>query len=156
MATATLERRVIFEYLRPDELDALSGSAETLCFKAGDTVYESGAKADYLYVVLSGQVALRLPGKKGVNILIDQVTCGDIFGSCVACTMDYYTLSAQCTADSRLLRIEAAALKELLDKDLRMGYAIQCEISQIYFKKYIETMEKLQAVVKNIPIESSE
>ncbi len=155
MAIGSLTRHEIFEYLRPDELNALSESAETLNFKAGATIYQRGQKAVFLYVVLSGQVALRLPKNRGVSILIDQLGSGDMFGSCVSHAADTYALTAQCMEDSEILKIEAAILNELLEKDLRMGYAIQSQISQIYFKRYIEAMEKLQAIVMNIPLESS-
>ena len=40
-----------------------------------------------------------------------------------------------------------------MDEELQMGYAIQSQISKIYFNRYIETMRKLQAIVLNIPIE---
>ena len=42
-----------------------------------------------------------------------------------------------------------------MDEDLMMGYALQTRISEIYFNRYIETMKKLQAIVMNIPIEST-
>jgi hypothetical protein len=35
-----------------------------------------------------------------------------------------------------------------------MGYATQTLISQVYFKRYIDTMKKLQAVVHAIPLEA--
>ena len=57
-------------------------------------------------------------------------------------------------AGKKLLKIKASTLKKLMDDDLVMGYAVQTAISQIYFKRYIETMNKLQAIVMNIPIET--
>ena len=53
--------------------------------------------------------------------------------------------------------IEAAVrqVKKLMEKDLKMGYALQVRISQIYFNRYIDSMQKLQAIVMNIPIESA-
>ena len=155
MAIGSLTRQEIFEYLRPDELNALSESAETLNFKAGATVYHRGQKATCLYVVLSGQVALRIQKNGRLSILIDQLGVGDIFGSCASHAADSYALTAQCMEDSEVLRIEAVTLNKLLEKDLRMGYAIQSKISQVYFKRYVEAMEKLQAIVMNIPLESS-
>lgn len=46
-------------------------------------------------------------------------------------------------------------MRNLLDDDPRMGYAIQSNISEIYFNRYIETMKKLQSIVMNIPLESA-
>ena len=42
-----------------------------------------------------------------------------------------------------------------MDDDPLMGYAIQTLISRVYFKRYIDTMQKLQAIVHSIPLEAA-
>lgn len=149
-----LKREEVFRFFRPDQVRAISDAADTLEFKGGKTVYHCGAKANYLYIVLEGQVTLRLPGREGVSILIDQLGMGDMFGRCVSFEIDTYILTAQCTAKTTLLRVNAETLKNLMDEEPQMGYAIQSKISKIYFKRYIETMEKLQSIIMNIPVTS--
>lgn len=149
-----LRAQEVFEFLRPEQVHAISEASEKVNFSAGDTLYERGAKADHFFTILEGEVALRLPGKGGVSILIDQLAKGAMFGSCVCVRRDSYALTAQCTKDSEILKIESAALKKLMDKDLMMGYGLQNRISEIYFNRYIETMKKLQAIVMNIPVET--
>jgi len=144
----------MFGFLRPEQVHAISEAAERVEYKAGDIVYQKGAKADHFFTILDGEVTLRLPGRGGVNIVIDQLGKGAMFGSCVCFRRDTYTLTAQCTEDSDLLKVSSGTLKSLMDKDLVMGYALATRISEIYFTRYIETMEKLQAIVMNIPIES--
>jgi hypothetical protein len=36
-----------------------------------------------------------------------------------------------------------------------MGYALQTQMSALYFGRYIETMRKLQAIVLNLPIQAA-
>ena len=36
-----------------------------------------------------------------------------------------------------------------------MGYPLQARLSKIYFNRYIDTMQKLQAIMMNIPTESA-
>ncbi|MBI4677191.1 MAG: Crp/Fnr family transcriptional regulator [Elusimicrobia bacterium] len=152
MAVEKLDKQEILGFLRPEQVDRLSKVAEVVKFKAGDTVYPRGAKANYFYIVLEGQVALRLPGKEGVGLTIDDLSGGAMFGGCVSFAMDAYTLTAQCMRDSKLLKIKSSVLKGLMDEDPRMGYLIQSKISEIYFKRYAETMQKLQAIVMNMPL----
>ncbi len=76
-----------------------------------------------------------------------------MFGSCISFAMETYSLTAQCTEDCQLLKVATSALKDLLDGDPRMGYAVQSRISEIYFTRYIDTMKKLQAIVMNIPLD---
>jgi CRP-like cAMP-binding protein len=155
MAVERLDGHEVFQYLRPDQIRAISDAARAVEYRAGESVYEKGAKADYFFVVLDGQVSLRLPGKAGVSIQIDELTKGAMFGSCVCFHLVNYSLTAQCTSDSRLLKIDSATLKELMDQDLLMGYTIQTQISRVYFTRYIETMKKLQSIVMNLPLETA-
>lgn len=155
MAVQHLAAHEVFRFLRPEQVDAISNAAEILDYKAGDTVYFQGAPATHLYVVLHGQVTLRLPGREGVSLLIDQVGDGAMFGSCVCVDLESYYLTAQCVVNTQLLRFEANLLKRLMADDLRIGYAIQTQISVIYFKRYVDTMKKLQSIVMSIPLEGS-
>jgi CRP-like cAMP-binding protein len=151
-----LDKHEVFQFLRPDQLRAISDVAEVREYQAGETIYERGSKADHFYVVLEGQVSLRLPGQSGVSVQIDELTEGAVFGSCVCFQFVEYSLNAQCTRDSKVLKIESATLKELMDEDLLMGYTIQTQISRIYFNRYIETMKKLQSIVMNLPLETAQ
>lgn len=144
----------VFQLLRPDQLRAISETAEEVLFKAGDTIFRRGDAADDLFIVLEGQVALRLPPREGLSLLIDEVPRGAIFGSCICFQIDSYTLTAQCTADSKLLKVRAATLKKLLDDDPVLGYAVQTLVSRVYFKRYLDTAQKLQAILRSMPIEA--
>ena len=151
-----LDKHEVFQFLRPDQVRAISDVAEVVEFEAGETIYERGAKATHFYVVLQGQISLRLPGTSGVSIQIDELTEGAVFGSCICFQLVDYSLKAQCTRDSKVLKIESATLKELMDEDLLMGYTIQTQISRIYFNRYIQTMKKLQSIVMNLPLETEQ
>jgi len=149
-----LRAQDVFDFLRPEQVNVISEASDKVAYAAGETVYERGAKADHIYAVLDGEVTLRLPGKSGVSVVIDQLSKGGLFGSCTCLGRDKYALTAQCSADSHLLRIEHSVLKSLMDEDLVMGYALQSRFSEIYFGRYVETMKKLQAIVMNIPVET--
>jgi CRP-like cAMP-binding protein len=154
MQTEQLVSHEIFQMLRPEQVNAISSAAEEITLQSGDTVFRRGEPAEYFFAVLDGQVALRLEQAGGLSVLIDEATTGAVFGSCVCLQIDTYTLSAQCTAPTRLLKIKAATLKKLMDEDLVMGYAIQTMISRAYFTRYVDTMRKLQAIVRSIPLEA--
>lgn len=149
-----LRAQDVFEFLRPDQLNLIAEHSIKVRSAAGDTVYDMGDPAEHFFTVLSGQIALRLPGKGGVSIVIDHLTKGATFGSCVSFFGQSYKLMAQCIEDSELLKTRASVLKDLMDRDPKMGYALQSRISEIYFNRYVETMKKLQAIVMNLPLET--
>ena len=93
------------------------------------------------------------PLKEVLDMAFTQLGEGNMFGGCVSTALDAYSLDAQCADDSEILVLTVSALKAVMDEDPRIGYTIQSRISEIYFRRYIETMEKLQAIVMNIPAE---
>ena len=153
METAQLDSHQIFQLLRPEQVSVLSSAAEEITLEAGEIVFQQGEPADYFFAVLDGLVSLRLPRPSGVSLLIDEVTEGAIFGSCICFQIRDYSLTARCTEKSKVLKIKAETLRKLMDEDLVMGYAIQTMVSRSYFKRYIATMRKLQSIVQSIPLE---
>jgi CRP-like cAMP-binding protein len=156
MVVERLKRQEIFQFLRPEQVDLLSEASKVTKFEAGEMVYRQGERADRFYIVIKGQVSLRLPAQTaGLSVLIDELTEGDLFGGCVSTALDAYSLNAQCMEESEILVISVSALRTIMDRDPRIGYSIQSVISKIYFMRYIETMKKLQTIVMNIPMESA-
>ena len=152
MVTKSLSSHEVFSFLRPEQVKAISDDAEVVSLPAGREVYTKGDEALYMFAVLEGQVALRLPREDGLSLQIEEVLPGALFGSCVCFQLHEYSLSAMCTRDTTLLKFKAATLQRLMDEDHSVGYPLQRMISQTYFKRYVDTMQKLQAIVQTLPL----
>ena len=144
----------IFKHLRTEQISEISAASEVVKFKAGDMIYRRGQKAGSVYVVLEGRVALRMPGKESFRLAIDMCDKGDLFGTSVFFNMGTDVLDAQCTEDSQVLKIDFLVLKDIMERDRLTGLAIQTQIAKIYYNRYINTMEKLQAILMSIPLEA--
>ena len=150
----TIKAQDVFSFLRSDQINTISDAAERMTCNAGDLVYEKGDKAEDIYVVLDGEVTLRLPGQGGLNLVIDQLGKGALFGGPLGQKRRAYALSAQCSQKAKLLKIDIGVMKKLMERDERMGFYLQRHIATAYFNRYIDTMKKLQAIVRNIPVEA--
>ena len=150
----TIRAQDVFSFLRPEQVNSISDAAERVTFKAGDMVYTKGDKADDFFVVLDGEVTLRLPGQGGVSLIIDQLEKGDVFGGPLGHKRRAYALSAQCSENAKLLKVDVGVMKKLMDRDERMGLTLQRHVAGAYFNRYIDTMKKLQAIVRHIPVEA--
>lgn len=150
----TLTSQEIFSFLTPDQVNAISERAERVSFRAGENVYMRGDEARHFFVVLDGEVALRLPGQSDMCIVIDQLGRGDVFGGPLGGQRPTYLLTAHCTQDATVLRIEYAVMRSLMEQDQRMGYYLQSHIAEAYYNRYVDTMKKLQAIVMSIPVEA--
>ena len=140
----------VFEFLDPEHIEALRDASEVIDLEPGDLVYGQGYSASYFYIVLQGAVALRLPGRGSASILIEELAEGSMFGSFCSQALDSYFCSAKCMRETKLLRIPTAALDDVLMEDPRLGYAIQSRISRYFFKRYLESMKRMQSIVMSI------
>ena len=154
MAVEKLEKHELFGLLNPTEIKRLSAASGIAKLKEGDRIYSEGVPASHLFVLIRGRVELKRPTKGGLNLLVDDLIAGSIFGVSSLMGTDRYLLHADCAEDSEVLKIECKVLRQILDGNPVVGYAFQRRVSQIFFKRYLNTMERLQTIVQAIPIHS--
>jgi len=152
--TGTITQQDLFGVLTPDYVHAISDVAEKVTVEAGETVYRKGDPAEFFYIVQRGEITLRLPGKEEVSVQIAQLSRGAVFGSCFAFSRASYAVTAQATENTELLKIENKVLKQMMERDPRMGYILQSHLCEVYFGRYLDTMQKLQAIIMNLPLET--
>lgn len=152
MAVEKLEKHVLFELLNPREVERLSNASGVVKLKEGERAYSEGMPASHLFILLKGRVELRRPTKGGVSLLVDDVLEGSIFGVSSLMGTERYLVNAECVQDSEVLKIEDRALRHILDENPVVGYAIQRRVSQIFFKRYVDAMERLETIVHAMPL----
>ncbi len=152
MAVEKLEKHELFGLLSPKDMGTLSNASGVVKLQEGDRVCSEGSPASHLFVLIKGRMELKKPTKGGHSFLVDDLIEGSIFGVSALTGTDRYLLNAECVEDSEVLKIEGKVLRQILDENPRVGYATQARISQIFFKRYVDAMERLQTVVQAIPL----
>ena len=148
MVIEKLKSHELFRLLNPKEVEKISAASGVMKLKEGERVYGDGFPATHLFVLLKGRVELQRPTTAGVSLLVDDLAEGSVFGVSSLTGMERHLLDAVCVTDSEVLKLEAKVLRKVLDANPLVGYAIQQRISEIFFKRYVEAMEKLQAMVQ--------
>lgn len=82
-----------------------------------ETLFIQGAEASFLYIVLSGWVKLFRETGDGKEAVAGLCTHGDLFGEAVLYQNARYPFGAQAVADSIILRIPAAFIRERINKE---------------------------------------
>lgn len=155
MPIERLQKHELFGLLSPNEINRLSTACGVAKLKEGDRVCSEGVPASHLFVLINGRVELKRPTKEGPNILVDDLIAGSIFGISSLMGTDRYLLNAECTEDSEVLKIENKVLRQILDENPVVGYAVQRRVSQIVFNRYLNSMERLQSIIQAIPTRSN-
>jgi signal-transduction protein with cAMP-binding, CBS, and nucleotidyltransferase domain len=155
MPAEKLKKHDLFGLLSPKEIDRLSNASGVMQLKEGERVYSDGVPASHLFVLLRGRVELRRPMKGGASLLVDDIVEGGIFGVSSLVETERYLLYAECVEDSEVLKVEGGVLRQILNENPAVGYRIQKRISQIFFKRYVEAMERLQSVAQAVPLKQA-
>ena len=152
MVIEKLQHHELFGLLTPKEVERLSGASGVVKLGKGERVYAHGAPASHLFVLLKGKVELRRPAKGGLSFLVDEVATEGVFGVSSLTGGERYLLNAECVEDSEVLKVDSQVLRRILDGNPAIGYAVQRRISQIFFKRYVDAMEKLLSIVLAVPV----
>lgn len=151
MVTEKLPSHGLFDLLTPKEVDRISDASAVMKLKKGERVYSDGVPASHLFILLKGRVQLRRPTRGGLSFVVEDVSEGSFFGVSSLMGRERYVLNAECVEDCEVLKVEVGVFRRILDENPVVGYATQAKISQIFFKRYLDAMERLQAVMQAIP-----
>ncbi len=152
MALEKLEKHELFGLLNARELAGLSNASGVITLEEGERVCSEGNRATHFFVLVKGRVELRKPTREGPSFLVDDLLPGSVFGVSSVTDAERYYLDGECVEDSEVLKIEGDALRHILDMNPRVGYVIQRRLSQIFYKRYVNAMERVQTVVQAIPL----
>jgi CRP-like cAMP-binding protein len=119
-----LAENPFFEGMTPAQLERLATLFTLAWFKAGDKVFAQGDPASRIYVLETGEVALRLYPDDGGCLTIALIYPGGIFGWSAALGRTRYTSFAVCTQDARALAARGSDLRGLVQSDPGLGHQL--------------------------------
>lgn len=114
----------------PEERQSLAAYAASARWPAGFTVYQRGAAADGVFVVLSGHVVLRTRLKGGRAFVPAVVRVGELFGTEGLTAGALYHTDARADAESQTLHLGRLRLQTLLRERPDLGLSLLAQIGR--------------------------
>lgn len=126
--------------LTPDAIDSIAKYAAKATWPAGFTLYQRGAAADGVFVVLSGRVVLRSRVKAGRGYVPAVATAGETFGGEGIATNGRYVTDARADDPSETLHLSGARFRSFVREQP------QCALSLVgqVMAEYALLLEKLR------------
>lgn len=123
----------LFADLPQKQLEVIAEISEETTCQRGELIFQEATKAEKLYVLLEGKVAIRLQiSSKPQSITVSVINqTNESFGWSGIITPYHYTASALCESDCRLLAIDGQKLIQALKQDPRSGFIVMERISEI-------------------------
>jgi NTE family protein len=113
MVEDLLERLPLFQGLDAAQINILRPLFSICKEEAGVVVFEQGAPADYLYIVVEGEMSIRYKPEDGAAIA--RIRPNGVVGWSAALSSPTYTSAVICLKDSFLLRVSSRDMRELCD-----------------------------------------
>jgi CRP-like cAMP-binding protein len=113
-----------FNGMQADDIELLAPCFAPQTWVAGTIIFEQADYAEYLYLVVSGEVTIRFKPHDGPVMTVTRVQPGGIFGWSAAMNNPAYTSAAVCSLDSEVLRIRGMDLRVICEKYPDLGSII--------------------------------
>ncbi len=127
----TLRRYPCFAAVDEDSLKSIAMIAEEVAIPAGTQLFGEGAAAEALSIISEGEVDIRYTLPEGAHRSVDRLVQGDILGWSAVVEPYRMTAIATTRSDTRLIRIEAARLRELCERDAKLGYRLMNQVVKL-------------------------
>jgi CRP/FNR family cyclic AMP-dependent transcriptional regulator len=136
-----------FTGLSAEEIRLLAPFFTPQTWVAGTVVFEQGDSAEYLYLVVSGELAIRYKPDDGPMMTVTHVQSGGIFGWSAAMGNSNYTSGAVCELDSEVLSIRGADLRMLCEKHTELGKIILDRLSAIIAERKQSQQSRVNSIL---------
>ena len=148
-----LSKFPIFEGLAGAELERIAALCREEIHEAGTIIHEEGDRAEYLYIVQDGQVALEMalelqPYASPRQTTIEVLTEGEAFGWSSLVKPHTRTLSAKCMERTKLIVLKGSDLFDLFESGPHIGYRVTGAVNRIVSSRLRDTRQKLTSFLR--------
>jgi CRP-like cAMP-binding protein len=135
-------------------LESIARSAQEKVYDPEENIFVHGEEAKNLYVLLDGTVDLKLKAFEDIDLMTSKLTeKGDVFGTGSLMMPALYNVTAKCLENTRVLAIDAYALRGLIDEDPKLGREIMRRLAQLFFSRLNETRQGITNLFKVFRLE---
>ena len=139
----------IFKGLDDKSLEKILSISTIDEYSRGYRIFEDQSVGDDLYVLLDGEVLIKIEKlQPDFDVNICKVEKGEIFGELALIDDAPRSATAECNGPAKLLTINGKKLRELMEKDYKIGYYISSNIAKTVCSRIRNTNSKLLAAIK--------
>jgi len=139
-----LKKYEFFKKMTDDQVKKLASIATEESHIAGAQVYDIGDPADKFYIVEEGKLVLVMdnymgPNRAAMQVNVDFVAEGDAMGWSAIVEPNKFTLRALCIEKSKLIALDAKALRKMINDDPVIGVKIMQSITKVIATRLTHT-----------------
>lgn len=141
MSGDVFDKSSLFQGLTASQRALLKSLFVPIDYYPDTVIFEQGGPADYLYVVIVGEVVVNFKPDDGPALDVARVKPGNIVGWSAALGSRSYTSSASCIAYTQLLRVRGEDLRMLCEQYPDTGIVILERLAGVIAERLHSTHE---------------
>jgi CRP-like cAMP-binding protein len=133
MTHISLQPIGLFESVTEDVLSAISEISKVITHSRGELIFTEGDKAENLYILVEGEVAIRVrltSRPESITVAVLNQSYESFGWSCVVAPY-HYTASALCDAECTLFAIPGDKLINILRQEPISGFEVMRHITEV-------------------------
>lgn len=139
----------LFKGLKKSQLDQLKHLMEFCSFPADMVIFDQDANADYLYILVKGEIAIRYKPYDGPPLIISRIFPGNVFGWSSALNREFYNSAAISVVESDALRIKGINLQNLCDTCPVTGAIFMDRLAGVISERIKHSHHEILALLSN-------
>ena len=113
-----------------------------------DTVlFQQGDRAEFLYIVVSGNVTVRYKPEDAPSITLTNIEPGGVVGWSAVLGNRFYTSGAVCSTYSQMLSVRGEDLREICEQYPELGILILERLASVIAERLHSTHEHIVALL---------
>jgi CRP-like cAMP-binding protein len=139
----------LFQDLEPAQTTLLKPLFEDFYCTTGTVIFEQGDTAQYLYLILTGRVAIHYKPYDGPPLILTRLNKGDVFGWSAVTGSPKYTSSTVSEGDLSALRVHRKGLWKLVDKNPDTGRTIIDRLANMVSPRWANAHQQIQPLLNS-------
>ena len=139
----------IFSLLTSKQIAEISEAAVIKDFEADQIIYDRKEEAKNLFILLEGEVSLRVPSRDDISIEslsleIEKIAQhGALFGTNLLFDVKRYMTRARVIKPSKVMILDAKKFLEIIQQN-KSEFIVMSYLAKVYFQRYINAMKEFE------------
>jgi len=139
----------IFSLLTSKQIAEISEAAVIKDFEADQIIYDRKEVAKNLFILLEGEVSLRVPSRDDISIeslsleIEKIVQHGALFGTNLLFDVKRYMTRARVIKPSKVMILDAEKFLEIIQEN-KSEFIVMSYLAKVYFQRYINAMKEFE------------